>query len=969
MNSLLLVAALAAPGPLADIAVERATPVPMQGTLADAPIVAPWKPGDPVRLVPRKHADDPLLNPLPVPVNAPRPGPTGPTAKGTVASRAPGLPLIDIGSDDGAQGFNGAFPPDPTGDVGPTHFIQATNGAGGSTVRVFDKASGNLVAGPLAMASLAPPGSVCANSGSGDPIVLYDELAQRWLITEFTSPGTDQLCVYVSSTSDAVTSTWMNYAFSAPSFPDYPKYGVWNDAYIATANEDLGPTVFALDRQAMLSGQEASSVRFLIDRLPAFGFQTPTPADHDGRLAPVGPGIVMRHRDDELHDPGRNDPGADFLELFEVDVDFDNPGASRVQLAQTIPVAEFDSTFCGGDFDCLDQPGTSVGLDPVREVLMWRLQYRNFGMFETLVGNLVTDLGASNRAGLRFFELRRTGNGPWALFQEGTLAPPGDSESRFMASAAMDASGNIALGYSVTGPSTFPSLRYAGRGAGDPAGTLTGGEVTLADGAAAQTQFSRWGDYSALSVDPVDGCTFWFTSMFSPSSLWSTRIASFRFDGCGEEGFSLAAEGLSQAVCLADGPASIDPVTVVAVSSGGFDGDISLAFDAPPAGFTADVMPASIQPGESAVATAEAGPGAAPGVSQLTVRGTAGGVDDQTVDIWVDVTPDLPGAIDLQEPADGAEAVVGTPVFRWTAASDADSYRFELAANPAFSNPIVATDVQGTSLQPDVTLADDTEHFWRVTPSNACGNAASATASFRTAARAASGCPAGTTAEVLLADDFNSGAGDFDVFGDEWALVNGLADFDGNAWLIEDVSSTALESLATPFLDLPDDAAQLLLRFRNRRNIEAGNGECFDGGQLEFTPNDREFFFVESDDLGEDPYDALIANGFDNPAAEFPAWCGEIGQVRETIADVSGLAGFTVSLLWTLASDSSVGTPESWLVDDVELIACMSEAPSGDAIFASGFERGEGNARMPLRTRPAAGPEQRRISRPASGRE
>ncbi|MEM9301498.1 MAG: hypothetical protein AAGE01_05275 [Pseudomonadota bacterium] len=968
MNSLLLVAVLAAPGPLAQIAVERSLPAPLQGTLADAPVVAPWQPGDPVRLVPRQHADDPLLNAVPVPVNPPSPVSAGTAFKGT-ATRAPGLPLIDIGSNDGAQGFNGVFPPDPTGDVGPTHFIQATNGAGGSIVRVFDKASGSLVAGPLTMASLAQPGSTCANSGAGDPIVLYDELAQRWLITEFTSPGTDQLCVYVSSTSDAVTSSWMNYSFSAPSFPDYPKYGVWNDAYIVTANEDLGPSVFALDRAAMLSGQEASAVRFLIDRLPGFGFQTPTPADHDGRLAPVGPGIVMRHRDDELHDPGSNNPGADFLELFEVDVDFDNPAASRVRLAETIAVEEFDSTFCGGDFDCLDQPGSTPGLDPVREVLMWRLQYRNFGMFETLVGNLVTDLGASNRSGLRFFELRRTGSGDWVLFQEGTLAPDDDDESRFMASAAMDASGNIALGYSVTGPSTFPSLRYAGRGAGDPPGALTGGEITLADGAAAQTQASRWGDYSALSVDPVDGCTFWFTSMFTPQSLWSTRIASFRFAGCGEEGFSLAAEGLSQAVCLADGPASIDPVTVVAVGNGGFDEAIALAFDDLPAGFSADVAPASIVPGEAAVATATVSPGAAAGVSQLTVRGTAGGVDDQTVDIWVDVTPERPGTFDLLVPANGADAVVGTPIFRWSTAGDADSYRFELATDPGFTAPIVDIEVQGNSLQPDVTLADDAVHFWRVTPTNACGDGDPETFEFRTAARAANGCPAGTTAEILLADDFNGGPGDWVPFGNEWILVSGLPDFDGNAWLIENVDSDALESLASPFVNLPEDAAQLLLRFRNRRNIEGESAVCFDGGQLEYTPNDRDFFLVESQDLGADPYDAIISSDFDNPAAELPAWCSETGEARETTADVSGLAGFTVSLLWTLASDSSIGTGESWIVDDVELVACRSEGPPGDEIFASGFERGEGDGRARSNARPAAGAEQRLIRRRASGPE
>jgi hypothetical protein len=168
---------------------------------------------------------------------------------------------------------------------------------------------------------------------------------------------------------------------------------------------------------------------------------------------------------------------------------------------------------------------------------MYRAQYRNFGSYQTLVLNHTVDPG-NNSAGIRWVELRKT-TGSWFLYQTGTFAPA-DGLSRWMGSIAMDGAGNIALGYSVSGPSTFPSIRYTTRTASDPLGTLGGGEMTLVDGTDVQTDsHNRWGDYSTISVDPTDNCTFWYTQEYQRGDGdlqqdrdFKTRIGSFKLNNC-----------------------------------------------------------------------------------------------------------------------------------------------------------------------------------------------------------------------------------------------------------------------------------------------------------------------------------------------------------------------------------------------------------------------------------------------------
>ena len=351
-------------------------------------------------------------------------------------------------------------------------------------------------------------GSGACAAGFGDPIVLYDEAADRWLLSEFAASG-NHLCVYISQTASP-SGTYFAYDFSTPNFPDYPKYAVWPDAFYVSTNE-AAPAVYALDRQKMLAGLAATMQRFVGPGLAGFGFQAFTPADIDGSPAPPAgaPGVFMRHRDTEAHGPAGVSSN-DLLEIWAFDVDFATPANSTFSQLPDISVAEFDSTLCGlTSFYCMAMPGVAQGatasLDPLREVIMNRLAYRNFGSHESLLGNLVTDVDGANRGGVRWFELRRSG-GAWSLFQEGTWNPDG-TNNRWMAGSAMDRDGNIALGYNVSGSATSPSLRFTGRLAGDPLGTMTLPETSLVDGTATNAS-NRYGDYSAMSVDPADGCTF-----------------------------------------------------------------------------------------------------------------------------------------------------------------------------------------------------------------------------------------------------------------------------------------------------------------------------------------------------------------------------------------------------------------------------------------------------------------------------
>lgn len=419
----------------------------------------------------------------------------------------------------------GCTPPDTIGDVGPNHYIQMVNA---TKVAIFDK-SGNSLAAPFNLGSLWPAGATCAQN-DGDPVVLYDPLADRWLLSQFADPN--HMCIAISQTADPLGSYHL-YTFNVGSFPDYFKFGVWPDAYYMSANEATY-TAYAFNRAKMLVGdQTANFVKFT--------GQTNflLPADLDGPTSPPAgsPGLFYTFKDNSFHG------GVDRIEVFTFDVDFANPGLSTFMLAANLPIAAFTYTVCGFfNFNCVRQLGTAQRVDAVSEWPMHRFPYRNFGSHETLLGTFTVGGGNGNvGAAIRWFELRRNPGGGWTLFQEGTHDPD-DGHDRFMGSIAMDGAGNIALGYSVSSNLLNPGIRYATRAPGDPAGTLQP-EAVLINGGGSQTGSNRWGDYSAMSVDPADDCTFWYTNEYYPvnaANAWKTRVGVFGVDCGGSIGADLA---------------------------------------------------------------------------------------------------------------------------------------------------------------------------------------------------------------------------------------------------------------------------------------------------------------------------------------------------------------------------------------------------------------------------------------------
>ena len=418
-------------------------------------------------------------------------------------------------------------PPDTNGEVGLTQYVQIVN----EGFQVFNKSTGASVLGPVGISTLwSGFGGVCQANGSGDPVVLYDQIANRWIISQFAgvSVPTDE-CIAVSTTSDA-TGSYFRYGFHlGTNFFDYPKLAVWPDAYYMSMNVFnssgtlfLGPQPFAFDRAAMLVGGAATVITPGITGGPSE--ETYLPADLDGNtLPPAGApntfvewpsGSPLAHK------------------VFHFHVDFATPANSTFTLFTTVSAAGF-TQLCAITRNCVPQLGSTSNLDAIADRLMFRLAYRNFGDHESVVGNYTVSSGGV--AGIRWFEMRNVTNGPVTLFQQSTYQP--DSTWRWMGSAAMDGSGNLALGFSASSSSINPQIRYAGRLASDPLNTLAQGETTLFAGTGSQTGTSnRWGDYSDLTVDPVDDCTFWYTTEYyatTSSFNWRTRIGSFKFASCG----------------------------------------------------------------------------------------------------------------------------------------------------------------------------------------------------------------------------------------------------------------------------------------------------------------------------------------------------------------------------------------------------------------------------------------------------
>ncbi len=459
------------------------------------------------------------VRPVPLPKRAHAPAAasaqpsTQPLAHAQALSVTPGIQFEGVG-----KGLNYTIehaPPDTNGSVGPNDYVQWVNEA----FAVFDKQTGTTkLAATDGSALWKGFGGNCEHSNDGDPITLYDKAAGRWVMTQFSvsnGPPYSQ-CIAVSKTADPLGS-YVRYEFQFPEFNDYPKFGVWADGYYAAFNmfsgqAFAGAKVCAFERAKMLVGQSASMKCF---DLPDFAGLLPSDMDGSAPPPPGSPNYFINFGDNALN-------------LWRFQVDWNVPANSTLSGPISIPVGAFDPACDGGD--CIPQPHTPQKLSSLADRMMYRLAYRNFGDHESLVVNHTVKHGTS--VGVRWYELRNPRGTP-EVHQQGTYAP--SAAYRWMGSAAMDKNGNMLLGYSAASTRSFPSIRYAGRRAADPPNVLSAEHIAKSGKGSQTATLDRWGDYSSISVDPSDDCTFWFTTQYLADTgqfNWHTRVFSVKFNDC-----------------------------------------------------------------------------------------------------------------------------------------------------------------------------------------------------------------------------------------------------------------------------------------------------------------------------------------------------------------------------------------------------------------------------------------------------
>ena len=412
---------------------------------------------------------------------------------------------------------SGATPPDPTGAAGPNHYVHSVN----SIVKIFSK-TGTLLVGPVPLGTFLGVGT-----NGGDPIVMYDQLADRWFVSQFGSLN-NSLAIGVSETNDP-TGAYFVYQYSFGSFPDYPHYSVWHDAYYLTANIGTTNKVYAVERDVMLAG--GPSPKIVGFPLPGSTQNTntvlsPEPANLLGTTFPANsPGYITY-----LQDDGWAGVTFDHLKVWEVDLDWSNTSNSTISAPLEIPTDPFNSVFAPFGSGDVEQPGTGQKIDMIGGVISYAANYRSFADHNSWVITFNTDIDNNDTSGIRWIELRNNVSNPWTIYQEGTYAPA-DGNSRFMGSAGIDAAGNIGLAFNIASATLKASLRYTGRFDGDPLGQMTVEETEVIAGNGVQTFSNRFGDYSHLTMDP-DNFTFWYTAeYFSTNNNWRTQIAAFTLSG------------------------------------------------------------------------------------------------------------------------------------------------------------------------------------------------------------------------------------------------------------------------------------------------------------------------------------------------------------------------------------------------------------------------------------------------------
>jgi hypothetical protein len=507
-------------------------------------------------------------------------------------------------------------PPDTNGAVGPNHFVQTVNGG----LEIWTK-SGTVAATSILLNGLwsgytgTNPGNSCATQNDGDPVVVYDGVADRWFITQFSLPnstttgGPSFQCVAVSKTPDPTGAYWLyDFQYTAE-VNDYGKFGIWPDAYYATFNlfdaNFLAADLCAYDRNKMLQGQPATQQCFQ----DANGYGV-LPVNLDGKILPPQgePGFFV----------GIDQGTAPAIDLWKLHVDWTTPANSALTGPTTVAGVSSFAQPCNST-TCTTIAGGGTTLDSLGDRVMFHLAYRNFGTHESLTVNHTVTAGSTT--GVRWYEIHDPAGTP-TVFQQGTYAPS-DSKYRWMASIAEDMAQDFALGFSVASSTVKPDIAWTGRLNSDAVGTMGQGETTLQTGKATESGAARWGDYSNMTIDPVDDCTFWYTQELYNTSggpTWDTYIANSKFPNCGANDFTLGVSPASQKVA----PGGQVTYAIATTQKAGAAETIALNIQDLPTGVTGSFSPATVSTGASSTLTLTAAAGAAiTPATAFTVIGTA----------------------------------------------------------------------------------------------------------------------------------------------------------------------------------------------------------------------------------------------------------------------------------------------------------------------------------------------------------
>ena len=866
----------------------------------------------------------------------------------------------------------GCLPPDTNGDIGPTHYVQTVN----VRVSIYNRATGARVLGPdlqsSAFFSGLPAGNSCRTSDDGDPVVLYDPLADRWMISQFEVddvPG--HQCIAISQTGDP-TGAYFAYDFVMPNgeFHDYPHYGVWPDGYYMAdhmfnqaGTAYTGAGFFAFDRAKMLAGDPSASYIFY-SNVNAGGH---LPVDLDGFVAPPA-GLPHRFVEFLADEFGS---ATDGLRVYELVPNYANPGASTFTTKGDITLAAFDARAPTSSRSVIEQSGTAVGLDAIADRLMFRVAYRNLGSaaapVNSYVGTFTVNVSGVNptsmatyQAGERWFELRSTDTGaalPTVRDQGTQNLAPGNGAggvNNFMGSIAQDAQGNLALGFSQSSSTSFPNIVIAGRTGPGTGGGLNEGEASFFASGGSQTSSSnRWGDYSAMGVDPTDECTFWYTQEYYAStsaSAWRTRFGKFTYPGCTTPPRGLIAAHITDCGSSAD----ISGATVSV--SGGFSrqtnasGALLSNIGVPPATYTVSVSKTNystytdnavvVTDGNTTTvsacitgspAIASAPPALVTAENYLPLNSAPDPGETVTVSLPLHNTSTT-NSTNLVATLQASGGV--------TAPSAPQNYGVLVGggANVSRDFSFTAAGTCGDDITLTLTLQDGALNLGTATFTMQLGTTLTTTALSENFD--------GVTAPALPAGWTTAQSGAATAFVSSITLPNSVP----NDAYSPNATAVGNAEIVSPAISVPAGGGQV--SFRNLFNLE----DTYDGGVLEIAVNGGAFADITTGGNAflTGGYTDTISSSWSSPIGGRQAWSGLSGgttaaptYLTSTINLPAAAAGQSVQLKWRSAADSSVAAAgaNGLRIDDVT-VSASSPVCSVPAVNTAPTITGPANANI-----------------------